>query len=216
MSVHHDGSVTLAAAIGGHRTGSDSYAHGWQIGSADIECAIADLLALVRATAEITGNNEYGVRIGIEWTRLREPRRNRLPATHQTAAEPAFFRLHRDSERVIPILCGDSSCSATIKRGQIDANLRRVDSASRFCKRAQGKPRTCGPPTRVPATEEPTHADRVMTARDVAELLRLPVSTVYEFARRGVLPSARLGRTVRFVHSDIEAALRRSERPSRS
>lgn len=50
----------------------------------------------------------------------------------------------------------------------------------------------------------------VMTAREVAELLSLPVSTVYEFARRGVLPCARLGRTIRFVRDEIEAVLHRS------
>ena len=47
---------------------------------------------------------------------------------------------------------------------------------------------------------EPTGAltltrDEVMTAREVADLLRMPVSTVYELARRGELPARRLGRT---------------------
>lgn len=51
-----------------------------------------------------------------------------------------------------------------------------------------------------------TRAD-VMTASEVATLLGLPRSTVYELARRGELPSARLGRTVRFVRSEIEARL---------
>lgn len=51
-----------------------------------------------------------------------------------------------------------------------------------------------------------TRAD-VMTAREVAELLDLPVSTVYEFARRGILPCSRLGRAVRFVRDEIEQTL---------
>jgi excisionase family DNA binding protein len=51
-----------------------------------------------------------------------------------------------------------------------------------------------------------TRAD-VMTAREVAELLDLPVSTVYEFARRGILPCSRLGRAVRFVRDEIEHTL---------
>lgn len=46
-----------------------------------------------------------------------------------------------------------------------------------------------------------------MTAREVAELLDLPVSTVYEFARRGILPCARLGRAVRFVRDEIDRTL---------
>ena len=41
--------------------------------------------------------------------------------------------------------------------------------------------------------------DEVMTAREVAELLRMPTSTVYELARKGVLPARRLGRTWRFL-----------------
>jgi len=54
-----------------------------------------------------------------------------------------------------------------------------------------------------------TRAD-VMTATEVAKLLALPKSTVYELARRGELPCARLGRTIRFVRDDVEARLRGS------
>jgi putative molybdopterin biosynthesis protein len=55
-----------------------------------------------------------------------------------------------------------------------------------------------------------------MTVSEVAELLSLPKSTVYELARRGELPCARLGRTLRFVRDDIERRLRSSapQRPS--
>ena len=66
-SIHHDGSVTLAAAVGGHRISSDGYSEGWQVESSAIECAIADLMALIRATAEATDNDEYDVRVGIDW-----------------------------------------------------------------------------------------------------------------------------------------------------
>ena len=47
-----------------------------------------------------------------------------------------------------------------------------------------------------------------MTAAEVARLLALPKSTVYELARRGELPCARLGRTIRFLREDIEGRLR--------
>lgn len=50
--------------------------------------------------------------------------------------------------------------------------------------------------------------DDVMTAAEVAVVLALPKGTVYELARRGELPCARLGRTVRFLRDDIEARLR--------
>ena len=49
--------------------------------------------------------------------------------------------------------------------------------------------------------------DEVMTAREVAELLRMPTSTVYELARRGVLPASRLGRTWRFLRPRLEQML---------
>jgi excisionase family DNA binding protein len=46
-----------------------------------------------------------------------------------------------------------------------------------------------------------------MTAPQVASLLQLPASTVADYARRGVLPSIKLGRHRRFVRSEVEAAL---------
>lgn len=49
--------------------------------------------------------------------------------------------------------------------------------------------------------------EEVMTAREVAELLALPVSTVYELARRGDLPACRLGRTWRFLRPRLEELL---------
>ena len=67
LTIHHDGSVTVAAAVGGHRMSSDGYFDGRQVESAAIECATADLMALVRTTAETTGDDEYDLRVGIEW-----------------------------------------------------------------------------------------------------------------------------------------------------
>lgn len=49
--------------------------------------------------------------------------------------------------------------------------------------------------------------DEVMTAREVADLLKLPVSTVYQLARRGELPASRLGRTWRFLRPRLEELL---------
>lgn len=67
-SIHDDGSVTLATAVGGHRKRGGGYFEGWQVESSAIECAIADLMALIRTTAEATGNDEYDVRVGIAST----------------------------------------------------------------------------------------------------------------------------------------------------
>jgi excisionase family DNA binding protein len=53
----------------------------------------------------------------------------------------------------------------------------------------------------------PLTRDEVMTAREVADLLKMPVSTIYELARRGELPARRLGRTWRFVRPRLEQLL---------
>jgi excisionase family DNA binding protein len=48
---------------------------------------------------------------------------------------------------------------------------------------------------------------QLLTADEVAELLRLPVSTIYDLARTGRLPHRKIGRALRFSRSDLEAHL---------
>lgn len=47
----------------------------------------------------------------------------------------------------------------------------------------------------------------LLTAGEVAELLQLRRSTVQDYARRGIIPSFKLGRFRRFVRADVEATL---------
>lgn len=64
-----------------------------------------------------------------------------------------------------------------------------------------------------------TRLDELLTSEEVAELLRIPRSTVSEYARRGVLPSIKLGRHRRFVRSDVADAIERlrlGQAPARS
>ncbi|MGH2798240.1 MAG: helix-turn-helix domain-containing protein [Thermoleophilaceae bacterium] len=49
----------------------------------------------------------------------------------------------------------------------------------------------------------------ILSAAEVAELLQLRRSTVEDYARRGLLPSIKLGRFRRFVRADVEAELTR-------
>jgi excisionase family DNA binding protein len=67
----------------------------------------------------------------------------------------------------------------------------------------------------VPHTHNGAHRgltrDEVMTAAEVADLLGVPVSTVYYLARQGRLPHSRLGRTYRFLRPRLEALLEGSE-----
>lgn len=58
-------------------------------------------------------------------------------------------------------------------------------------------------------TERALTRDDILSAVEVAELLKLRQSTVEDYARRGVLPSIKLGRFRRFVRDDIERALAR-------
>jgi excisionase family DNA binding protein len=53
----------------------------------------------------------------------------------------------------------------------------------------------------------------VLTVADVAALLDLKVHTVQEFARRGILPGRKLGRTWRFLRPELEEAIRDLPRP---
>ncbi len=65
-------------------------------------------------------------------------------------------------------------------------------------------------PDRGPrSTLEPRGAtlDELMTADQVAAPLLLPTSTVKDYARRGVLPSIKLGKHRRFVRSAVQVAL---------
>ena len=53
----------------------------------------------------------------------------------------------------------------------------------------------------------PLTAADVMTAAEVAALLRAPRSTVEHWARRGIVPSKKVGRRRIYVRSRIEALL---------
>lgn len=68
----------------------------------------------------------------------------------------------------------------------------------------------------MPPSTADSHANeidlshRLLTPKDVAGLLCLPVSTVYELARGGRLPSLRIGRAVRFERHDLENFIARN------
>jgi excisionase family DNA binding protein len=51
----------------------------------------------------------------------------------------------------------------------------------------------------------------LMTAREVADMLEVPISTIREWGRKGVLPRVKLGRHVRYIRSHVEAAIFRAE-----
>lgn len=65
-----------------------------------------------------------------------------------------------------------------------------------------------------PASTGTSLLEELLTAVQVAGLLQMRLSTVEEYARRGVLPSVKLGRHRRFIRSEVERAiLAIAERP---
>lgn len=66
-SVHHDGSVSLVGPVGGLRAGQDFVCELHDLLQWELENAVVDLAALVRAGHRVLGHDEYDVRIGIEW-----------------------------------------------------------------------------------------------------------------------------------------------------
>jgi excisionase family DNA binding protein len=53
----------------------------------------------------------------------------------------------------------------------------------------------------------------VLTVDDVARLLELKPYTVKEYARRGILPGRKLGRTWRFLRPELEQAIKGLPQP---
>ena len=54
-------------------------------------------------------------------------------------------------------------------------------------------------------TQLPLLAEPLLTADDVASLLRVPRSTIYELTRSRRLPHVKVGRRTLFVRSDLDA-----------
>ena len=51
----------------------------------------------------------------------------------------------------------------------------------------------------------------LMTAQELASLLRMDLGDLYRESREGIIPSIRWGRKVRFRYSDVLAALQRRQ-----
>jgi hypothetical protein len=64
-AVHDDGSVSLAATVGGHPISGRDLS-GYDVNQTALECAVVDFMAIVRAVSESRGTSEYELRLGIE------------------------------------------------------------------------------------------------------------------------------------------------------
>ena len=68
MSIHHDGAVSLATAVGGWPTRGPEIDPGGRINSMCVEFGVADLMALIRSVSDGNGIEEFELRVGLEWT----------------------------------------------------------------------------------------------------------------------------------------------------
>ena len=59
-------------------------------------------------------------------------------------------------------------------------------------------------------------ADRLLDAREVADLLNVPVSWVRESTRSGAMPHVQLGRYRRYREADVARWLEECSRPGRA
>ena len=69
------------------------------------------------------------------------------------------------------------------------------------------------PAARHGQTETVSDADELLTAKDLAKMLRISVKTIYSYAERGLLPSLHIQSNVRFRKSEIVKWM--AEHPSR-
>lgn len=67
ISIHDDGSVSLAAAVGGRPVSSTEYNGDHVVHSRDVEVAIADFMGLIREAGDRLGLGEFEVKVGFEW-----------------------------------------------------------------------------------------------------------------------------------------------------
>ena len=102
ISIHHDGSVTVATAVGGMQDAQQSFA-GTDVMAFAVEAAISDFMAVLRLHGKELGQGEYDVRVGVEWsdqdplriltrhpgTSIEEPRAL-MPRRHFTPVKTTF------------------------------------------------------------------------------------------------------------------------------
>jgi excisionase family DNA binding protein len=124
--------------------------------------------------------------------------------------------LRRPTGETPPVIrCGAltiHTATRTVIYGSTPVELRRCEYALLLS--SQAREDRLGPPdggqgSRLDAQTQPRRltADDVMLAHEVAGLLHAPVSTVEDWARRGILPSVKIGRRRLYIREQIETVL---------
>ena len=75
-----------------------------------------------------------------------------------------------------------------------------------------GQPATMKENSTAPRTP-PEYPVRLLTIHEAAEVLRIPISWLYERTRRNAIPFRRIGKYVRFTQEDLSQIISSSEEP---
>jgi excisionase family DNA binding protein len=72
------------------------------------------------------------------------------------------------------------------------------------------------PKRKRPADHGPhQHLDKLLTVEELADILSVKESTIYQWTHQGFIPHTKLGRLVRFRESDVIKWLAKRSRPGR-
>ena len=69
LSIHDDGSISLAAAVGGRPRSRTEHNDDHVVESKTVEVAIADFMGMIREASDRLSLGEYEVKIGFEWNK---------------------------------------------------------------------------------------------------------------------------------------------------
>ena len=68
----------------------------------------------------------------------------------------------------------------------------------------------------MPVTTSPDNAVRLFTITEAAEVLRIPISWLYERTRRNAIPYRRIGKYVRFTQDDLKQIISSGEQSKKT
>ena len=63
----------------------------------------------------------------------------------------------------------------------------------------------------MPVTTSPDNVVRLFTIKEAAEVLRIPISWLYERTRRNAIPYRRIGKYIRFTQDDLKEIISSGE-----
>ena len=98
-TVGDTGAVTLAAAVGAHLRGGRAVPEGHEVLLSAVECALADFLGLLRATAAQLHVTDYDLQFNVEWTDPGTPLEFLLP----TRTAPFVGDESRETVHFVPV-----------------------------------------------------------------------------------------------------------------